>query len=309
MRKIFINKSPVDGAYGGGNFFVINFMEYLINKGYSVVFTLEDNVDIIFVIDARKSSTTEQILKYKKENPHVKIIVRVNECDIKRKKVTNYEPAIVNAMKASDVVVFVSEWLRQYYINKYKINYLDSCAIINGCDPRHFHKGSEPKCTTNKIKLVTHHHSDNFLKGFKIYNALDKNMPSNIELTFIGNYNKEHLPQNIRLVKPLFGKALGDELRKHDVYLTATQNEPGGMHYVEGMACGMPVIYCAGGGGVHEVCKEAGEQFEDISSFEIMLNKICKNYNSYVKNIDPYFLSCQRCNLEYFNIIEKCGLV
>ena len=76
---------------------------------------------------------------------------------------------------------------------------------------------------------------------------------------------------DINLKKPISGNKLANELKKHDIYLTATQYEPGAMHYVEGLSCGLPVLYCINGGGAHEVCKMAGEEFHDIKT---MLEKM-----------------------------------
>ena len=43
----------------------------------------------------------------------------------------------------------------------------------------------------------------------------------------------------------------------------ATRNEPGAMHYLEGMACGLPVLYQRGGGGTSEICH--GIEFNDFN--------------------------------------------
>ena len=102
------------------------------------------------------------------------------------------------------------------------------------------------------------------MKGFHIYNALDKLLSKypHIEFTYIGNYNKDYKPKHIRLLPCMSGKELADELRNHNFYLTATQNEPGAMHYLEGMSCGLPILYCKNGGGAQEICKMAGEEYK-----------------------------------------------
>ena len=69
---------------------------------------------------------------------------------------------------------------------------------------------------------MTHHHSDNYLKGFHIYNEIDKLLEYNksFEFTFIGNYNKKYKPKNILLKEPCNGINLGNLLRENDLYLT-----------------------------------------------------------------------------------------
>jgi hypothetical protein len=312
-KKIFINLKPNKeiSSNGGGNFFVINLEKYLKENNFKVTYDLEENIDLIFIIDPRKNNAfnkkfgLEEILEYKKKNPNTILIYRVNENDIKREISIDIEPILVNTMKSVDYVVFVSEWLQKYFIDKYKLS-IKSTSIINGCDIKHFYiKKKDEKFKNNKIRLVTHHHSSNYLKGFHIYNEIDKLLEKrkDIEFTFIGNYNEKYKPKNIKLLPSCSGKKLGDLLRNNDIYLTATQYEPGAMHYVEGLSCGLPVLYCVNGGGAHEVCKVAGEEYNDINSMLVKMDLIKKNYEKYLSNIDYEYLGSNRCCTNYLNLI------
>ena len=313
-KKIFFNLKPdfEKSSNGGGNFFVINLVNYLKKENFKITFDLEDNIDLIFMIDPRKNVAfnknfgLDEILKYKKNNPKTKIIYRVNENDIKREKSINIEPLLVDTMKNVDYVVFVSEWLKNYFINKYKLN-IKCTSVINGCDVNHFYKSNNKKFIENRIKLVTHHHSSNYLKGFHIYNKIDKLLDNrkDIEFTFIGNYNEKYKPNNIKILPPCTGKDLGNLLRKNDIYLTATQYEPGAMHYVEGLSCGLPVLYCINGGGAHEVCKIAGEEFHDIKTMLEKMELIKNNYGKYIHSIKYKYLGSDRCCKEYVNLINE----
>lgn len=314
-KKIFFNLKPEfeKSSNGGGNFFVINLVNYLKSNKYTVTYDLEDNIDLIFMIDPRKNPAfnknfgLNEIIEYKKNHPKTKIIYRVNENDIKREKSINIEPILVDAMKNADYVVYVSEWLKNYFLDKYNLK-INCTSVINGCDINHFFiDNNNTKFKDNKIRLVTHHHSSNYLKGFHIYNEIDKLLDKrkDIEFTFIGNYNEKYKPSNIKLLPSCTGKQLGKLLRKSDIYLTATQYEPGAMHYVEGLSCGLPVLYCTNGGGAHEVCKVAGEEYNDLSSMLEKMNIIKNNYSKYVSNIDYNYLSSLRCCKDYFNIIQN----
>ena len=140
-----------------------------------------------------------------------------------------------------------------------------------------------------------------YYKGFDIYNQFDKLLSKipNISMTYIGNYHNDYKPKNIKLMSPKTGIDLGNLLRSHDIYLTATQNEPGAMHYLEGLSCGLPILYCKGGGGVQEICSKFGEEFKNIKTMLKALEKIKNNYNNYVEKIDYKYLSSKRCNEEY----------
>ena len=76
-------------------------------------------------------------------------------------------------MRIADVVVFVSSWLRNYYLKQYRLNNINSIPILNGVDETIF-KPSDTKELTLPLRIVTHHWSSNYYKGFHIYNKLDK---------------------------------------------------------------------------------------------------------------------------------------
>lgn len=309
--KICFTYKPISGSYGGGNFFVQNMVKYLAQKDIQCVYKLEDDINIIFVIDPRGSDrkiSLNEVIKFKNKHPNIKIIHRVNECDIKRQKSINIEKLLLEVFKIADYIVFVSEWLMNYYVNKYDI-LKDKLYtyVLNGVDTKVFYKIDNHKIDHNNIKIVTHHWSNNYMKGFYIYNKLDsilKDYP-NITFTFIGNYNKEYKPTNIKMIKCLHGEKLANELRKHDIYLTATQNEPGAMHYLEGASCGLPVLYRTNGGGAKEICSKFGEEYDTIDEMFSQLDNIINNYKDYENRINTSYLDYNRCCKEYYDIIKS----
>jgi glycosyltransferase involved in cell wall biosynthesis len=313
-KKIYFSLKPIKGSYGGGNFFVKNMVKYLKSKNYIIVYELESDIDIIFIIDPRRN-TYENVVEYKEKNPNVKIIHRVNENDMKREKSINIEPLLIETMKIANIVVFVSKWLHDYFIEKYKLSDLNTKYIINGCDEKTFYPYKNDDLSkkklnfkiNDKIRIVTHHFSSNYLKGFHIYNEIDKllNSKQNFEFTFIGNYNENYKPKNINLIGSCNGDRLAKKLRNFDIYLTATQYEPGAMHYLEGLSCGLPVLYCINSGGTKEVCNKYGEEYSDIKSFLEKLELIRNNYEKYYKKIDYDYLGKKRCCNEYNKIIEN----
>jgi len=85
--KVSIGANIKEGPWGGGNLFVINLRNYLEKKGHEVIFDLNSNdIDLILLTDPRRKSessafTHKQIKKYKRNNNHVKVVHRINECD------------------------------------------------------------------------------------------------------------------------------------------------------------------------------------------------------------------------------------
>ena len=313
-KKIMFNLRPPEGSFGGGAFFVKNMVKFLEDKGYKIVYSLEPNIDLIFMIDPRKDeykvNGLDDIMRYRKNNQKCRVLYRVNECDIKREKSINIDPLIVKTIKSVDCVVYITKWLKKYFQDKYPdiIGENKNYVIVNGCNREIFYSNIESKILNIPIKLVTHHWSNNYNKGFEIYNALDKFMETdmrfkNIELTYIGRYNDNYKPKNIKLLSPCQGEKLRNELCKHDIYLTASINEPCGMHFIEGLSCGLPVLYDRRGGGIVETAEKYGEGFSSIEELYEKLLKIINDYNTYRDKIDYEYLGSERCCKEFYEVI------
>lgn len=310
--KICFTMKFVNNPLGGGNQFLSNFVEYIKknDSDIDIVYDLgHDDIDIIFILDPRVTSVNKihinKVIAYKKNHKNVKIIHRVNECDIKREKSIGIDKLLVRAMKIADIVVFLSDWLRNYFVNKYNLN-VNSVVIHNGCNRSHFFIPTEQK-HNDKIKIVTHHWSSNYLKGFEIYNKIDQYLENNnsFEFVFVGNYIKNYKPKNIRLIKPKRGVELGNVLRECDLYLTASQFEPGGMHNLEGVSCGLPILYRKNSGGIGEVCKDYGEEFDDMEDMLEKIESVYGNRSEYISRIDYEYLGENRCCEEYYKVVKS----
>ena len=305
--KIFFNRVPRHEPYGGGNQFLVRMVEMLRDRGHNVVFHLEPEIDIIFMIDPRPGDigySVEHISEYKRIFPKTKILHRVNECDAR--KSTNFmDDLLVNSMKKADHVVFISRWLQDYFEN---LGFNGNSSVVyNGCDLRNC--GPEESHTlADPIRLVTHHWSDNYMKGFDIYVEIDKFLiknPGSFDFTYIGRYWNGYTPQSTKVISPKSGRDLGDELKKHDVYVTASRNEPCGMHHIEGAASGLPVLYHSETGGIKELCQKHGIEFSNFDEFLAGLDRVKNNYSSYRKMIDVPSLDINSCCDKYIDIIEK----
>ena len=311
MAKILINRKVIQGPWGGGNNFVKSLYENLSFAGHEIVESLNDNdIDLIVMIDPRYDDlkiSINEIFSYKQKNKNVKILHRINECDA-RKNTNEIDKLLLASNVVADETVFISEWLQSYFITKGFSNH--SSVIYNGCNSSHFYpeKNHKNKTVQYPIKIVTHHWSDNWMKGFDVYKHLDKlcqEHPEKYKFTYIGRYAKEYSPIASTIINPLYGKELGDELRKHDVYITASRWEPCGMHHIEGASSGLPIIYHEEGGGIVEGCKKHGVSFLSNDQLINVIDTVINNYHELVSNIDYDQLSFSRCIKSYLNLIDK----
>jgi hypothetical protein len=312
--KISIGTNIKEGPWGGGNLFAINLKRFLIQKGHDVVFDLDDeDIDIILLTEPRKTSessayTHKECIDYKKYVKHDTIVIhRINECD-ERKNTNFVNKYMIFANKVADYTVFVSTWLKNLYLSQGLENH-NLSTILGGADGDIFNRSNFNKFNgQGKIKLVTHHWGANWNKGFDVYSKLDfllyeKKWSEVFEFTYIGNLPKNFQFNNVKYVKPLAGADLAKELSKHNLYITASINEPSGNHHMEGGLCGLPLMY-VDSGGITEYCKDYGLAF-DIDSLESKILYFKNNFKTYNDKMKVYpFTSNQMCE-NYLNLFIK----
>lgn len=311
LANIAFSMLPAKGPWGGSSPFVSQLKAFLEWRGYRVGFKLDSDVDLVVLIDPRKelqnkSFGLEEIKKAKQANPGLKVLHRINECD--QRKATNFmDPLLAEANKLADFTVFISDWLRDYHSERWFDQSNSHQTIYNGADPRFFHPiGAEPYSGTGPFRLVTHHWSDNPMKGFPLYQQVDQlialgELPG-VELWIIGRWPSSITWKAAKTFPPAVGHPLAEKLRACQAYLTASLWEPCGMHHVEGAQCGLPLIYHQDGGGIVEAGKKYGVGFRDDVKSAII--EMRQEYGSYRSRLLANIPSGDRMCLEYIEIIQ-----
>ena len=312
--KVSIGTNIKDGPWGGGNLFAINLSNFLRSKGIEVIYDLEDDdIDIILITEPRKTSESSSFTHFDVEN-YLKyinfetiVIHRINECD--ERKNTNYvNKYLIYANKVADETIFVSKWLRDLYIKQgitSKVNHV----VYAGANNSIFNKENFLYWDKNeKIKLVTHHWGANWNKGFNSYNKIDQLLgtakwKNRLAFTYIGNVHKKANFENSKIIEPLSGDKLGNELKSHHIYITGSINEPSGNHHIEASQCGLPILYI-NSGGVSEYCKGYGVEYSD-DNLELKLEELISNYDHYVEIQKNYPNSSDKMAQEFLNIFEN----
>lgn len=250
-----MNRRPVNGPWGGGNAFFRAYHEFGERPGIEVLRdpTLSINPDTVLLVGLENDGQdigVEQAIMYKMYvKPECLLVFRVNECDA-RKGTTHIDDALLAVSEHMDGTVFVSRWMQDYF-NAKGWACKNQAVIINGVDRSIFRPG--PKPNNGKLNIVAHHWSDNPMKGADVYEKLDElvgQCPDKFAFTYIGRHRCDF--KHARVIRPLSGKALGEELGKHDVYVSASRFDPGPNHVLEALACGLPTFVHADGGGCVE---------------------------------------------------------
>lgn len=254
--KVYINRTPRSGPWGGGNMFVHAFHKHAAEHAgleLQVDETMRIDPDVILLAGLENEGPTaisaEQAIMWKMYRPGCKLVLRVNENDA-RKGTSHMDPLLLKISEHVDATVFVSRWLQDYFVAK-GWACPNQTVIYNGVD-RDIFKPAD-KLKNGKVNIVAHHWSDNRMKGADIYEKLDEFVgqnPDKFAFTYIGRHQCDFKHTNV--VKPLSGRRLGEELGKHDVYVSASRFDPGPNHCLEAIACGLPTYVHKDGGGCVE---------------------------------------------------------
>jgi len=312
--KVSIGSKIVKGPWGGGNLFVKNLSNYLVNLGHQVLFDLSDpDIDLILLTDPRsrkESSSTfnhNEINLYKKFiNPNVAVVQRINECD-ERKNTNNINEFYLVASECADKVVFVSEWLKNIYLNL-GMEASKGLVILSGSDKEVFKDYLNKEINNNKVKIVTHHWSSHKNKGFEAYLLLDNLLNSEkwknkLSFSYIGNTSKDYIFENTEVINPLSGENLARKLSENDIYFTASINEPSGNHHIEAALCGLPVLYL-NSGGIPEYCDGFGVSFNNLQELEKKLEEIISKKDYFQSKLTNYPFDSKNMNMEYLNLFQ-----
>lgn len=315
--KIAIGTHIKKGPWGGGNSFAINLKNFLLENGHEVVHKLnDDDIDVIIMTDPRKTSETSSInrtdikryLKYIKANTPV--IHRINECDERRG--TDYiNSYYIDSNKIADATVFVSEWLKELYLNE-GIENKDLYVVKAGANKKYFSKDIlKPYIKSETLKIVTHHWGTNINKGFAVYEKIDDILEfygdkSFFSFTYIGNLPKKMKFKKIKHINPINHDKVGNVLKKYNVYLTASLNEPSGNHHIEALSCGLPILFVKSGG-TTEYCQNYGLEFS-AENIEEKIKNIWENYSEYQKKVKSYKYNSDDMCQQYLKIIQDTAI-
>ena len=241
-------------------------------------------------------------------NPKAVAVQRINECD-ERKNTRSMNARLKLANYCMDHTIFIASWLKD--IDLWHNNPgARSSVILNGGDTSVYHdEGYKPWNGQEPVKLVTHHWGGNWMKGFDVYQKLDEFIGSQtegpkVEFTYIGNLPQGFEFKHSHHVAPLSGEELATELRKHHIYLTASINEPAGMHHIEGALCGMPLLYRESGG-LPEYCNNFGESFNGPDDFQGALDRMLANYDKWLQSLENYPHTAEKMAQIYCDTFEK----
>jgi len=302
--KVYINREPVSGPWGGGNKTVSRLVELLIENKNKVVFDLKDSdIDIIFCFDPRPNSKGiwyKDFLDYVDKNRDTKIIQRVGDVGTHGKP--DLTSLVRESVSHSDFLIFPSNWAKDY------ISYQgENFSIVKNRPLRCFHRNKKKYENIGEVvRVVTHHWSTNPKKGFDIYDNLVETLRKSgieIEFTYIGRIPDTFQSRETNVIRPRDIDFLSLELPNYDIYFTASLEEAGANHVLEGIAAGLPVVFHEDGGSIPEYCKSFGRGFKNHKEISSAFSDVIKNFNKYKSACVEYDEDIDQTIYKYMEIM------
>lgn len=255
-----------EGPWGGGNQFLKALRDHWQLQGRYA--ESPEDADAVLFNSHHWQGQLTRLFMLKRRNPNLLIVHRIDG-PISIVRGQNIERLVDHAIGKfnqllADATIYQSRWSRsrchEFGLSIDKPN----TVIINAPNPNlFFPKTTNSKKKHDKIRIVMTSWSSNWLKGFDIYQYLDQHLDfTRYKLTFIGNSPVKF--SNIHVIPPLTSATLAKELRNHDLFLTASIDDPCSNSLIEAIHSGLyPIV--RNSGGHPEIVGNRGTLFYDTS--------------------------------------------
>jgi len=283
--KIFILFKFKIGPWGGGNQFLGGIKQYLHDS--QMLAASLDEADIVllnsFPFEAENLLFRLIFLKIKKSNT---IIVHRIDGPIAlyrgRGKIVDILIWKLNRL-LSDGIIYQTEWSRSENQRYLKRRERYSVTIMNAPLPFFSKSSTEQRQRDKKVRLIAISWSSNWNKGFDFYQFLDDHLDfRRYTMTFVGRTPITF--RNIKIIESMPSEMIAQLLARHDIYITASYNDPCSNALIEALASGLPAVARASGGHP-EIVKRGGMLFSSPKELLTAIDTVAANYQIYQSSI------------------------
>jgi len=269
----------VSPPYGGGNQFMLALRKALRRRGVDVVDNgLSPRIDVYLLNSIHFD--VERFLDFGKQHS-VRVVHRIDGPIhlIRGRDREKDELAFELNARFASATVLQSAWSYQHLVDM-GFRPVNPVMIHNAADSTIFHpRGRISFDRERKVRLISTSWSDNPRKGGPIYKWIEEHLDlDRFEYTFVGRASVQF--QSIRHIPPVPSEELADILRQHDIYITASRNDPCSNAVLEALACGLPVLYFDDGGHP-ELVGYGGLPFSDVGEILSQLDILVGNYEMF----------------------------
>lgn len=225
---------------GGGNYFLLNFINHLNSKGISHTDQLTDRYDVLFTSHWQVGYA--EILRGIRRNPFLRLVHRIDGAaqDYGRRDNADEIQHQVNLL--TDLTIFQSYYCRHSTREKFPVIVHDGPVIYNPVDTDRFRPDGEQIHFPERVKVCCVTWSTNPRKGAQSIYLVARANPD-VGFVLCGHYSDAPQLPNIHVMGVLRREELATALRSCDVLLTFSENEACPNHVLEGLASGLPILY------------------------------------------------------------------
>jgi glycosyltransferase involved in cell wall biosynthesis len=266
---------PHRPPYGGSNQFLLALRSELARRGWNVQPNVISGRTRACILNAF-AFDVERLRRMRR--PHCRIIHRVDGPVSTYRGTDDGTDRRIYTINSefADVTIFQS----QYSLEAHRAMGLKlkvPVVIMNAVDPRFFYTVNQRvSLRDRKVRLISTSWSDNPNKGATTYKWLDEHLDwDRFEYTFVGRTQVKF--KRIRYVPAVPSKELGELLRQHDIYITASLHDPCSNALLEALACGLPALH-ANSGGHPEIVGDAGFGFSSAEEIPALLDHLLDEY-------------------------------
>jgi glycosyltransferase involved in cell wall biosynthesis len=280
-----------EGPYGGGNQFLKALRAAARNVG--VYAEREEDADF-FLFNGYPFGNNlilQQLLRIKSRFTQMPFVYRIDgPTHLLRGRDKDFDIVLKYIADAlMDGVVFQSDWSRRKNQETIGLRTERGTVIPNAPDAMVFNRtGKGVFCGSGKIRLIATSWSSNMRKGFDYYQFLDQHLDFEaFSMTFVGNTPVRFT--NIKVIEPITSAELSCLLKDHDIYVTASRNDPCSNSLIEALATGLPAVVI-NDGGHPELIGEGGVTFNDERDMLRALEDVAQHYHKYAVSLPKFDL-------------------
>lgn len=296
MIKVNIFVRLYKGPYGGGNQFLKALKKNLIKLNH-----YEENFKNSNVILVNSHHEILKLIYKKLRHPNKIFVHRIDGPIFLVRSTKPLLDKIIYKLNdlLADGTIFQSEWSKnENHKSGLKRNHYEK-VIINAADNDIFYPKNKQSTDFNNLIAVSW--SSNINKGFDLYQFLDHTLNfDRYIMTFVGNSPISF--KNIKTVSPINSLQLAELLRRNDIYITGSKNDPCSNSLIEALTCGLPCIVL-NDGGHPEIIKDGGEVFNTFHDCTEKIKIVGENYYEYKKKIDNP--NIEEISKSYFSFMES----
>jgi len=265
--------------YGGGNQFMMALKKALLGLGVDVRENeLHESIDAYILNSVHFD--VERFLEFSKSH-RLNVVHRIDgPIHLIRGYDREKDEQCFNLnQKFASATVLQSAWTFQRIVDMgYKP--VSPTIIRNAVDDEIFNSTGRVKFDRyRKARLISTSWSNNPRKGGPVYKWIEDNLDwDRFDYSFVGNVSEKF--EHIRHIPAVPSQELADLLRNHDIYITASKNDPCSNALIEALSCGLPSLYYEDGGHP-ELVSAGGLPFRTEDELLEQLENMVDNYEMF----------------------------